>query len=219
MHSDQCTKIIVVDDHPLVRKGISETVAACTEFRIVGEAGAGDALLPLLREQPADIVITDLKMPQTIVHELVRDCQALYPDLKFVVLSAYLSTANLQLLRKVNIHGYIVKDEAPASLLQALRVVAEGGQWQSPSVARRLARLSRQDRQPRFDELTPRETEVLKALAQAKDNQAIADMLMISKETVRRYITAIYSKLGVANRIEAVLWAAENMPTLVARGN
>lgn len=207
-----CCRILLVDDHPLVRTGVCDALQTCPDFEVVGEAGCGEGLLRLLARHTVHIVLLDLKMPGSNAPELIRESRALQPHLKFLILSAYLSSSYLTPLREVGIQGFVVKDEAPASLLQALRVVAEGGSWYSPSVSRKFLGLSRQEQRTGLDDLTGREAEVLKALIQALDNQAIADQMKISKETVRRYITAIYSKLGVKNRIEAVLWMAHHSP-------
>lgn len=202
MSNSAQVRIVLADDHPLLRAGIATALKVNPQFEVVGEAGDGHEVVALLQRHAVELLILDLKMGSQDPCDLVRRCREIRPDLKILVLSAYTDPACLFSLRELGIEGFVVKEEAPGSLLQAVRLVASGETWFSHSILHRLRNLSERE----AVRLTSREEQVLRAISQGKDNQAIALQLEISRETVRRYITSLYSKIGVRNRVEAALW-------------
>lgn len=202
MSSPASVNIVLADDHPLLRAGIVTALKLNPQFQVVGEAGAGDGVVELLQQHVVEILLLDLKMGSEDPCRLIRRCREIQPGLKVLVLSAYTDPDYLYRLRDVGIQGFVVKEEAPVSLVQAVRVVAAGETWFSQSVLHMLRNLA----EALEVRLTDREEQVLQAISLGKNNQAIAVHLKISKETVRRYITSLYSKLGVRTRVEAVLW-------------
>lgn len=198
--------IVVADDHPLVRAGILATLEREEQFQVIGEAADGNQVLELLRKHTVQLLILDLKMGETDPGELILLCREGQPVLKVLVCSAYTEENLLSRLRQAGVQGFVLKEEAPASLLQAVRVILSGRTWYSHKVRHKFTPSVR----PKPLILTARETEVLQAVCQGKDNQAVAEQLGIAKATVRRNLTAIYAKLGVKNRIEAALWMSAN---------
>ena len=198
--------VVIADDHPLVRAGVVATLQPHSEFLVVGEAQNGHQLLQLLKGVRCDLLILDLQMDGPSTDRLIPECQRIQPMVKILILSAHVDSSVLAPLRGLGINGFVVKEEAPDSLLQALRVVNSGSSWFSHSVLQMTLTLSQREREVPYGLLTARETEVLQKMKEAKDNQTIADELNVSKQTVRRYATLIYEKLGVKNRVQAIVY-------------
>jgi DNA-binding NarL/FixJ family response regulator len=194
--------ILVADDHPLVRAGIVTALEHDDAFQVVAQAGTGAEVLQLLLGHEVQVLLLDLKMPGTETHQLISKCREIQPDLKVLIFSAHTDAKSLLPLRAAGVQGFIQKEDGPANLLQAVRTVASGLSWYSPGVREKLNRSVAE----LSVSLTPRERDVLEAIGRALDNQTIAERLGISKETVRRNLTNLYAKLGVKNRIEAMLW-------------
>lgn len=203
---DRPIKVVIADDHPLVRAGVLATLEPYPEFSVIGLAMSGHGVLSLLQEQSCDLLLTDLEMEGPGITRLIQGCHALQPDLKILILSSHVEEDYLAPLKGLGISGYVLKDEPPECLLQALRVVASGSVWFSHEILQKTLQLSEDARLDLpAQRLTPREKQVLEKIRQAKDNQTIANELNLSKQTVRRYATLIYEKLGVKNRVEAIV--------------
>lgn len=203
---DRPLQVLIADDHPLVRAGVMATLEPFPEFAVIGQVRNGHELVKMVQERACDLLVMDLEMDGPGVGTIIRTCQELQPALKILILSSHVEESFLTPLKGLGIAGYVVKDEAPDSLLQALRVVATGSVWFSHVILQKTMAISKNDR---FDtpvqRLTPREKQVLDKIRQAKDNQTIANELNLSKQTVRRYATLIYEKLGVKNRVQAIV--------------
>jgi DNA-binding NarL/FixJ family response regulator len=205
---DRPLNVLIADDHPLVRAGVRATLVPHAEFEVIGEARDGFEVLSILQQQPCDVLVMDLEMDGPGPPKLIQACEALQPHMKILVLSSHSDECFLAPLEGIGISGYLVKQEAPDCLLQALRVVAGGSVWFSHVIMQKTLELARAQRcQASAQQLTPRERQVLEKMREAKDNQTIADELKLSKQTVRRYATLIYEKLGVKNRVEAIVSA------------
>jgi DNA-binding NarL/FixJ family response regulator len=203
---ERSLRILIADDHPLVRAGILSTLHPHPEFRVVGQARDGYEAVRMLQQQSCDLLLLDLKMEGPGVASLIETCRALQPELKIIILSSHVEERYLGPLRELGIEGFVEKAEAPDCLLQALRVVAKGEVWFSHIVMQKTLAISEEERFNSYlQPLTRREEEVLAKIREAKDNQTIADELRLSKQTVRRYATLIYQKLGVKNRVEAIV--------------
>lgn len=199
-------QVVIADDHPLIRAGVVATLQPHPEFQVVGEVKDGEHLLEMLAEIRCDLLILDLGMEGPPTDRLIQQCQRLQPEVKILILSACLEADFLIPLRGLGISGFVVKEEATDNLLQAVRVVISGSAWFSHTVLHKTMEIAQKERTlPQFM-LTPRESEVLLKMKQAKDNQTIANELKVSKQTVRRYATMIYEKLGVKNRVQAIVY-------------
>lgn len=199
-------KIVIADDHPLVLSGVRSALEMEGKHQLLGEASSADGALELVAALKPDLLLLDLEMPGPPVDELVRRAQRSHPKLKVLILSAHDRPEYLRPLKRLRISGFVLKDEAPESLLQALRVIAEGSHWWSRTIAARLHSLAREEGET-IPELTPREREILEHILLGKHNYTIAEELGLAEQTVRRYASVIYQKIGVSNRLETVIWA------------
>ncbi len=200
-------KIVIADDHPLVRSGVKSTLSRSDEVQVVGEAQDGSETLKMVEQHKPDLLILDVEMPGMPADELTVAARNIVPGLKVLVLTAHEDEASIRRLMKVKISAYMLKDEAPENLLQAVRAISQGAAWFSQSVAHKLMGLS--DPEDDLPSLTPREKQILQQIALGHDNQTIANELSLAEQTVRNYASSIYEKIGVASRVEAVVWARD----------
>jgi NarL family two-component system response regulator LiaR len=202
-------RIIIADDHTIVRKGIRAVLRNVPDLEVVGEAATGwEAIAQVQRLQP-DVVLMDLLMPELDGIEAIRRIQADQPGVRILVLTSFSSEDKIFPAIKAGALGYHLKDSGPEELVQAIREVHRGESSLHPVIARKvLQELSGPSQQPPTpDPLTPREVEVLRLVAQGRDNQEIADMLFISETTVRTHVSNILGKLHLASRTQAALYA------------
>jgi len=200
-------KIVVADDHPLVRSGVRSTLSRSDDVKVVGEAQSSSETLALILEHKPDLLILDIEMPGIPAEELTVQAREIVPELKILILTAHEDEASIRRLMKVKISAYMLKDEAPENLLQAVRAIGQGAAWFSQSVAHKL--MSLHDPQNDLPNLTARERQILTQIALGHDNQTIASELSLAEQTVRNYASSIYEKIGVSSRVEAVVWARD----------
>ena len=201
-------RIVIADDHPLVRSGITATLLRSPDNKVVGEASDSEEALRLVASLKPDLLTLDLSMPGTIAPEdVAAQALALHPPLKILVLTAHDDEAMVRRLKKVRISGYLLKDEAPENLLQAVRAIEQGAVWISQSIAHKMMGLNATE-DPVIN-LNARERQVLTQIGKGMDNLSIATKLNLAEQTVRNYASAIYEKIGVSSRVEAVVWARE----------
>lgn len=201
-------KILVADDHPLIRHAIRAMVEQMDGFEVVGEAADVPEAIKLLAERKPELLVLDLDMPGGTAESLAEQGLKLLPNLKILILTAHNDDKFLRRFSKIRISGYILKDEGAESLKQALRTVSQGATWFSHSIIQRLMSLNAQPEAG--PELTAREKMIVILIGEGKDNMAIADQLGLAEQTVRNYCSTIYSKLGLESRVAAVLWAREH---------
>jgi DNA-binding NarL/FixJ family response regulator len=202
-------KILVVDDHEVVRDGISVMMGRQQDFAVVGEASNGLEAVAKAQDLHPDIVLMDLRMPQLNGVEVMRRIRAENSEIKFIVLTTYDSDEYIFDAIEAGAKGYLLKDASREELFQAVRAVYRGESLIEPGVAAkildRLAQLSRRSNQPSIAELlSDRETEVLQLMASGSPNKAIATALSISESTVKTHVANIFQKLEVNQRTEAV---------------
>jgi len=200
-------RILLADDHPLIRAGLRTTLEQEENLIVIGEAIDGVQTINLCRELTPDILLLDLSMPgpspATTVRRITDEC----PEIKIIILSAFDDEVYVRNLIGLGITGYILKDEAPESLIRAIRVSLEGGAWFSRRIIDVLAKPSVEVGYPEVNNhLTDRENEVLHLMAKGLANSQIADTLAIAEGTVKNHLVNIYQKLGVHSRAEAVAW-------------
>lgn len=198
-------RIVVADDHPLVRAGVKTALSRDTALEVVAEAHDAAETLRVVKETQPDLLLLDVEMPGEPCDSLAVSVRQVCPKIKILILSGQVEKAWLRKLTRVAISGYLLKDEAPECLLQAIRTIREGATWFSNTVAQQLLSLH-MDPDPTPD-LTKREKQILLLIAGGKDNAFIADQLHLAEQTVRNYASTIYNKLGLATRVEAVVWA------------
>lgn len=200
-------RVILIDDHPIVRSGIRLLLEQASEIEIVGEAEQGKEGLLLVERLQPDVVLLDMEMPDMTGVEVMRTLQSENNPARVLGLSAYDDPEYIRNLLAAGAYGYLTKDEALDSIVEAVRGVANGQEgWVSRRAAARLAALTRRPA-PELIELTEREAEVLRVLAKGWSNDQIAAELFITERTVRYHLTNIYQKLNVSTRAETIAWA------------
>ncbi|MFB9834583.1 response regulator [Actinoallomurus acaciae] len=194
-------RLLVADDHPVVRDGLSSMFARDPEFEVVGEAGDGAEAVRLARETSPDVILMDLRMPGmdgvTAIAELTRQGTAA----RVLVLTTYDTDSHVLPAIEAGATGYLLKDAPRAELLRAVRAAAHGEAVLSPSVA---SRLMNRVRTPGSGPLSRREVEVLELVAAGCTNRRAAARLFITEATVKTHLLNIYAKLGVGDRAAAV---------------
>jgi len=202
----QPIRLIIADDHPVVRTGIIGMLAEHEEFTVLAEASTGAEAVELARRLRPDVVLMDLRMPELDGADAVALIRAEMPDVHVLVLTTYDSDEDILHAVEAGATGYLLKDTTREDLFRAIRAAAAGQSLLAPSVAARLmARLNR----PRQEPLTPREIDVLRLVAQGASNKEIAAHLSISQATVKSHLIHIFNKLDVDDRTAAVTVALE----------
>jgi DNA-binding NarL/FixJ family response regulator len=203
-------RVLLADDHPLVRAGIRTTLAGEEDVALVGEATDGHEAQRLCQTLRPDVLLLDLNMPGPSPFETVACLRGCCPETRVLILTAYDDDAYIHGLTAAGVAGYVLKDEAAEAVVCAIRATAEGGTWLSRPVVEKLARSATgEDDQARAADLTDREREIVRLMAQGWDNVRIAGELSLAEQTVRNYACRIYAKLGVASRVQAAVWARE----------
>jgi DNA-binding NarL/FixJ family response regulator len=200
----EAIRVLLADDHPLVRAGIRSVLTAEEDIALVGEAADGDQVQRLCQELEPDILLLDLNMPGPPPFETVAYLRQHCPAVKVLVLTAYDDDAYVRGLTAAGVAGYVLKDEAVETVVRAIRVVVQGKSWFSQPVVEKLVRLKTEEAV-----LTDRERQILSLIAQGRNNSQIAVELDLAEQTVRNYVSQIYTKLGVDTRVQAVVWARE----------
>ncbi|MFL6201179.1 MAG: response regulator [Thermoanaerobaculia bacterium] len=196
-------RILLADDHPVVRDGLAAMLATQPDFAVIGEAGNGaEALTEAARLHP-DVVLMDLEMPELDGIEAIRRLRAADPSVQVVVLTAFDTDERIVGAIQAGAQGYLLKGAPRAEIFAAIRTVSAGGALIPPVIASKLLR------QVREDALTAREKEVLELVSAGLANGEIAGRLFISERTVKFHVSSILAKLGAKNRTQAVRVARE----------
>lgn len=198
-------RVVVADDHPVVRAGIVGMLGVESDIEVVGEAEDGRQAVDLARALSPDVVITDLRMPVLDGVGATREIVALPGTVRVVVLTTYETDGEILRAVEAGATGYLLKDTPRAELVAGIREAARGQTVLTPSVATRLV----SQVGSRADRLTPREVEVLRAVARGLSNAAVGHELFISETTVKTHLIRAFGKLGVNDRTHAVTVATD----------
>ncbi len=201
-------RILLVDDHPVVRAGLSGLLSSQPDFVVVGEASNGQEALAFLRQHAADVVLMDLRMPQMDGVSATRQIRAQFPGVRVLVLTTYDSDSDIVRAVEAGATGYLLKDVPREELFRAVRLCAQGEAVLSPPVAARLLGRMRGSGEVKVS-LSIRELEVLSLVAKGLSNKEIARKLKISEATVKTHLLHTFGKLGVDDRTAAVTAALE----------
>lgn len=203
-------RVLLADDHPVVRDGLTAILSTQPDFQIVGEAANGTEAVHLAAHLNPDVVLIDIEMPGLDGVEALRQIRAARPEARLIVFTAFDTDERIVAAVQAGAQGYLLKDAPRDELFKAIRVVSAGGSLLQPLVASKLLNhvRARTGDEPEPESLTDRETEVLRLLAQGKSNKDIAGQLVISERTVKFHVSSIMGKLGAGNRTEAVTIAA-----------
>jgi DNA-binding NarL/FixJ family response regulator len=205
----EAIKIMIVDDHPVVREGIGSMLKREVDFKIVGEATNGLEAVEKARTLSPDVVLMDLRMPEMDGVEAIARIREENHDIKFIILTTYSDDEYIFKGIAAGARAYLLKDAPRDDLFKAIRAVSRGESLIQPVVASRvldkLAELSRKN--PAAETLSEREEEVLRLMAKGHSNRDISEQLSITQSTVKTHITSIFQKLNVTTRTEAVTTA------------
>ncbi len=199
-------RILVVDDHPVVRDGLTALLATQPDFTVIGEAATGAEALQQTAVLTPDVVIMDLQMPGINGAAATAAIRTAHPDVRVLVLTTYDTNADITAAIDAGAAGYLLKDTGREELCTAVRTAARGDAALSPSVAAKVLAHMRGDRGA---SLSGREVEVLSAVSRGHSNKQIGRALRLSEATVKTHLLHIYAKLGVADRTAAVTAALE----------
>ncbi len=202
-------KILIADDHPVVREGLISMISREPDFKVIGEAKDGIEAVDKAKELKPDIVLIDLRMPEMDGVEAIRQIAVTEPDIRFIILTTYSDDEYIFRGIEVGARAYLLKDAPRDDLFRAIRAVYRGESLIQPVVASkvldRFAELSRKAQAP--ETLSEREIEVLTLIARGAANKEIAAQLHITNSTVKTHITSIFQKLNATDRTEAVTQA------------
>ncbi len=204
-------RIIIVDDHPMVRRGLCDAVATESDITVVAETGVPDEVLPAIRAHPCDVLLLDMALPGRGGMEVLKEVCRERPELRVLVVSSYPESQYGVRTIKAGAAGYVIKTSTPAELVRAIRTVVANGRYISAGVADELANYA-QNRwsRPGHQSLSDRELQVLRLLAGGNTNNAIAATLSLSVKTVSTYRTRLLDKLNVASSAELIRYAMEH---------
>jgi DNA-binding NarL/FixJ family response regulator len=207
-------RIVLVDDDDLMRAGLRSVLSSDETIEVVGEAGGGREAVDRIRQLRPDLVLMDIRMPNLDGISATREVLAASPDVKVVVLTTFEQDDYIFDALSAGASGFLLKRTKPEELIAAIHTVAEGDSLLSPSVTRRV--VDRMATQPspvqssrRLDRLTPREREVLELVGRGLSNREIAEAFVIEESTVKTHVKRILMKLGLRDRVQAVILAYE----------
>jgi DNA-binding NarL/FixJ family response regulator len=213
--TDQPVRVLLVDDDDLMRAGLRSVLSSDETIEVVGEAGDGREALGEVRTLRPDLVLMDIRMPELDGIAATREVLAVEPHVKVVVLTTFEEDDYIFEALSAGASGFLLKRTKPEELIAAIHTVADGDSLLSPSVTRRV--IDRMATQPvaglsgaRLDDLTPREREVLELVARGHSNREIADEFVIEESTVKTHVKRILMKLGLRDRVQAVIFAYES---------
>jgi len=213
MAEDSPIRVLLVDDHGVVRRGIEAYLDLVDDIEMVGEAGNGHEALARVAEmdaagRPPDVVLMDLLMPEMDGIAATAALKERWPDIEVVALTSFIEEDKIHGALQAGATGYLLKDAAATEVAAAIRAAHHGEMHLDPAVVRRLAESVRAPtREKPIEPLTEREREVLGLVAQGKANKEIARQLEISERTVRTHVSSILGKLGLVSRTQAALYA------------
>lgn len=204
-------RVLIVDDHPVVREGLAAMLSTQRDFLVVGEAADGAEAEAKVEELSPDVVLMDLEMPKVEGPEAIRRIRARHPEARMLVLTAYDTDERILDAVQAGAQGYMLKGAPREELFRAIRVVNQGGSLLEPVVASKLlGRMGQMlSNDSDVEQLTERELEVLRLLVKGARNKEIAAQLYITERTVKFHTSIIFQKLGVTNRSEAITTALQ----------
>jgi DNA-binding NarL/FixJ family response regulator len=206
-------RVLIADDHPLFRHGLSALLSASPDFEIIGEATSGEEVISLAARLQPDVILMDIQMPGVNGIEATRRILHTSPTIRILIITMFEDDASVFTAMRAGARGYVLKDAQKSDMLGAIRAVGRGEAIFSPAIATRLIDFfnAPQFAMPpqAFPELTEREREILDLIAKGHNNSEIAARLVLSPNTVRNYVSNVFSKLQVADRAQAIIRARE----------
>lgn len=201
---DGSVKVVVADDHTLVRQSLIKLVNSGPGFNVVADVERGEPVIDLVRRHDADLVLLDVNMPDVDGIEVATRLRKQFPDVKILFLTMHDDDATIRQAVSLGADGYVSKSASTEELLQALEAVGEGGTYLSPAIARRVMDMAGGRGDSPANQLTERELEILQLMATGARPQEMADQLFLSVKTIKNHLTNVYAKLGVSTAAQAV---------------
>ncbi len=209
MTATESIRVLLVDDHRVVRSGLSAFLMAFEDLELVGEADSGETAILICNKVKPDVVLMDLVMPGMDGAEATQAIRENCPDIQVIALTSFKEEELVQRALKAGAIGYLLKNVTADELAEAIRAAKAGQPTLAPEAAQVLIQATRKPPEPKFD-LTPRELEVLTLMVEGLSNPEIAKRLVISRSTAKFHVSGILSKLGVSSRTEAVALAVQH---------
>lgn len=202
-------KVLLVDDHVMVRRGLASMLASYDDFDLVGEAGDGEMAATVYEHYKPDVVLMDMVMPRLDGVGAIQKIKERHPEARIIALTSFDSDDLVQRALQAGALGYLLKNASAEDLIKAIRAAQQGKRTLAPEAADALVHAM--NREPNVgDDLTDREREVLALMVEGLNNNEIAERLILSVSTIKFHVSAILSKLSVTNRIEAVALAVQH---------
>jgi DNA-binding NarL/FixJ family response regulator len=201
-------RVVIADDHAVVRHGLAQLLSTFADVELVGEAGDGQGVVAVCEDKRPDVVLMDLEMPVMDGIEATHQIKAQHPDVAVVVLTSFSDRDRILQALDAGAAGYLLKDVEPAELAKAIQSAARGDAPLDPRAARTV--LGARQAAASASELSEREREVLLLVAEGLPNKLIAQRLDISEKTVKAHLTSVFRQIGVTDRTQAALWAERN---------
>lgn len=202
-------RVLIVDDHEVVRHGLRYMLEQRPDIEVIGEGSDGEQAIALVNDLLPDVVLLDLLMPKMDGMTVVREIERFAPNTHIIILTSYYEDDQIFNAIKAGALSYLLKESSTLELVEAIRAAARGESKLHPRVAGRLLREMRQQERSPLKDLTPRELEVLTSIARGRSNAEIAAELVISEPTVRMHVANLLSKLHLADRTQAAIYALQ----------
>ena len=203
-------RVMVVDDHAVVRQGLIAFLAADGDLEVVAQVSSGEEVAAGVSQTAPDVILMDLSMPDVDGVEATRRALAARPEVRVVMLTSFSEPEHVNAALDAGAVGYVLKDAAPEEIVQAVKAAGRGEAPFSPRAAGAL--LQRRAVARPGDDLTPRERQVLELVGQGMANKQISRKLGIKEKTVKAHLTNVFQRIGVTDRTSAALWASRNLP-------
>jgi DNA-binding NarL/FixJ family response regulator len=204
-------RVMLVDDHAVVRSGLAQLLGGAEDIEVVGQAGDGLEAVQLVRSTRPDVVVMDLQMPRMDGVEATKVILQEDPSVEIVVLTSFSDSARIVAALDAGAVGYLLKDADPDDVLEGVRAVSRGESPIHPKVARQLLSARSEGAPGSSVQLTPREAEVLALVRAGLANKQISRRLGISERTVKAHLTSVFQRIGVVDRTQAALWAERHL--------
>jgi DNA-binding NarL/FixJ family response regulator len=201
-------RVVLVDDHAVVRRGLTDLLTSSSDIEVVGTAADGDQAVQVVRDARPDVVVMDLQMPVRDGVEATRMILGEQLGAQVLVLTSYSDSERIMAALDAGAVGYLLKDADPDEVIEGVRAVSRGESPLHPKAARELLRSRGRTVEP--PQLTPREADVLRLVRLGLANKQIGRRLGISERTVKAHLTSAFQRIGVADRTQAALWAERN---------
>jgi two-component system, NarL family, response regulator DevR len=213
---DSPVRILLCDDHELVRRGVTSLLEDIPDFEVVGEAEDADAALRQVETLRPDVVVMDVRLPSRSGIEACREIRSAHPSTRVLMLTSFADEEALASSIMAGASGYVLKQVNGGELIGAIRQVAEGRSLLDPELtARVLARILRTPAEAAVDELTAQERRILDLVGEGLTNRQVAERMSLAEKTVKNYVSNILGKLGLSRRTQAAAYVARRRPTAV----